>query len=226
MNTTRFIVLAVTAGILGCSERHSDPTTAAAPIIPAEEALALFGTEVMVALVNLHPDPKDKAAAEQRLRTEFSRIIDKYAPSLRPEEGSKRYVSNDESFVLVIAANGTNGKKGAEASVADDQVRVVVAIGGDGSPAPQGGGAGGGSASARARNGVAVALGGRGGDGRAGGGGGGCGATGGIGSISLGGEGGKGNRSGSNGGPAGGSGIVNAKAIIEAVEQLKEAKGG
>ena len=150
MNTTRFIVLAVTAGILGCSERHSDPTTAAAPIIPAEEALALFGTEVMVALVNLHPDPKDKAAAEQRLRTEFSRIINKYAPSLRPEEGSKRYVSNDESFVLVIAANGTNGKKGAEASVADDQVRVVVAIGGDGSPAPQGGGAGGGSASARA----------------------------------------------------------------------------
>jgi RNA polymerase sigma factor (sigma-70 family) len=190
----------------------------------AEEPFEQLRAEVIAVLGKFDSDPKNKAAAEQQLRNALATIVDKYSEKLRPDMGSKKLVSADKTFVLVIAANGRNGK-GGEVSEADDAVAtLVVAVGGDGSPAGVGQTAsGGGLARAKAPNGVALALGGRGGAGigrMGGGGGGGSDAKGSIGSIGLGGNGGP-SGNGQEGG-AGGCKIENADAIIKAVKALQK----
>ncbi len=195
---------------------------------PVEE----FRAEVKALLANLGPDLKDKEPnvnKEEILRGELSQIIDKYSPKLRPARGSKRYVSKDKVFVLVIAANaGINETKGANAEAVDPQAHLVVAIGGDGSPGLTTNGGAGGQAVAKAAKGVALAIGGRGGmarglnpgaGGLGGGGGGGSGAEGSTGSISLGGPGGKGFKNGADGGTGGGDEIVNPEAIRRAMRK-------
>ena len=218
MITTRFIVLVLAVGLLGCSKKSPSEV----PIIPAKEALAGFHSDLITALRNLQPDAKDEKAVEQSLRAELSKIIDQYGPSLRPKSGSQKYFSSDESFVLVIGANGLDGKAGVKATGSDGQARLVVVVGGDGGVGRSGKAAGaGGSANAKSPNGIAVALGGRGGNGGQGSGGGGGGGagncSGSVGSVSLGGQGGKGYGGGGDGGTGSGNGIINPKAIVELV---------
>jgi hypothetical protein len=180
---------------------------------------------VCAVLSKLDPAPKDKAAAEQALRQELSRIVIEHAAKLRPANGSKKYVSSDKVFLLVLGANGVNGGNGTNVEAEDKQAKLIVAIAGNGSDS-QGNGkvGGGGSASALTPSGIAVALGGSGGAGvgkDGGGGGGGAGSEGGVGSISLGGEGGKAVAGGGgDGGPGGGSGIKGVISIVEAVQKL------
>lgn len=177
------------------------------------EPVEQFRTELRAALAKLGADVKNGVAADQAVHKEVSRLVDKHLPKLRPEAGSKRYISADKTFVLVIGANGSNGKHAVAASAADNQAKIVVAVGGDGGP-PQPGlnGGNGANAMAQAPNGIAVAFGGRGG---AGGGIGGHGdATGIIGSVGVGGSG--------SGGFGKGNGIKNAKAIAEAIKGVKK----
>jgi hypothetical protein len=193
----------------------------------ADQSLEQFRAEVLAVLGKFDPNPKDEeaAAAEQQLRAALAKVVDKYSGQLRPAAGSKRYVSADKAFVLVIAADGRKGGKGEAAESEDARAKLVVAVGGGGTPAGPGQPAGGGGpARAKAPSGVALALGGRGGaggGGMGGGGGGGSGAAGGIGSIALGGEGGQGN-GGGDGGAGGGSGIDNPDAVRKAVRELQK----
>jgi len=246
MVMTRLIILVLAAGLLGCSKTSSSPVKPTALVIPADEALVRFRSDLIAALGNLAPDSKDETVAEQNLHVELSRLIEQYSPSLRPKSGWKKYVSSDNSLVLVIAANGPDGDSGENASASDGQARLVVAVGGDGGAGRRGKTAGaGGSGNAEAPNGIAVALGGHGGnggegsgggdagggsnggDGPGGGGGGGAGdAAGSVGSIGLGGQGGKGHGRGGDGGTGSGNGITNPKAIIELVNVLKKKQGG
>jgi hypothetical protein len=188
-----------------------------------EKPVELLRTEAIAALKKFDSDPMKKKEAERQLRAELSKIVDKYSEKLRPAEGSKKHVSADKSFVLVIAANGLNGKDGERAEADDADAKLVLAVGGNGSPAAVGRQAsGGGFARAKASGGVALALGGRGGAGGrklgGGGGGGGSDATGDIGSVGLGGNGGDG--FGFVGG-IGGCKIVKPDAIIKAMKELK-----
>ncbi len=174
-------------------------------------------------LSKFDPDPKNKEVAEKQLRADLSKVIDKYSKELRPGEGSKKYVSADKSFVLVIAASGRNG--GGDSAIGDGaDAKLVVAVGGNGSPTQAEQTArGGGSAIAKAPSGVAVAIGGNGGAGGGGKGGGGGGASvaiGSIGGITLGGNGGS-----AGPGQEGGTGackVGNADAVIKAVKELQK----
>jgi hypothetical protein len=180
--------------------------------------------EVVAALRKFDPDPKNKAAAERQLRADLSKVVDKYSMQLRPGMGSKKFVTADKAFVLVIAANGRNGEKGEPAEADDAKAKLVVAVGGDGGSALAGQTAGGGGlARAKASSGVALAIGGCGGvgnGGMGGGGGGGSDATGGIGSIGLGGNGG--NAGDGRVGGAGACKIANPDAIVNAVKELQK----
>jgi RNA polymerase sigma factor (sigma-70 family) len=179
-------------------------------------AIDRFQADLIEVLVKLDPDPKDPAAAQVAMRKQFAALLATHGPKLRPEKGSKKYVSSDRALVLVIAANGTAERPtGAKAEAADNEARIVVAIAGDGHGGEDGAGAGG-SARATAGAGIAIALGGRGGLG--GGGGGPCWVTAKIGAIGLGGEGGKG-VDGSGGGGDAGSSEDNIQAIVEAVKK-------
>jgi hypothetical protein len=225
MITARFMLVVLLAGIAGCS----NPPPAPPPILPADEALEGFVTDLIGALANI--DLAGDASAKEQLRSELLRIVEQYGPSLRPQTGSKRYVSPDHRFVVVIAANAPVAEKGEDASAADDHALLVIAVGGNGGVGQRGKSAGGaGSAKAEAADGLAVALGGRGGDGRErgqGGAGGGAGnASGKVGSIGLGGSGGRGHRGGGHGGTAGGTGITNPTAIVELVRVLNKHEGG
>jgi hypothetical protein len=180
------------------------------------DSLQEFRREVCAVLAKLDPTPKDRAAAREALRRDLWKVVDKHA-KLRPDKGSKTYVSTDKAFVLVIAANGGPGLDGEGARADHKSALLVVAVGGVGGPAQGGKDAGGGGmADARAESGVAVALGGRGGVG--GGGGAGAGGQGGIGLIGLGGEGGK-SADGSEGGEGGHLSTGNLKAIAEAARK-------
>jgi hypothetical protein len=145
-----------------------------------------FQSEIIDVLKKLDPNPTNKEEYEKSVRRDLYKIIDKFSAKLRPNMGSKKYVSGDKTFVLVIAANGTGDEGEDELTTAiDNEAKIVMAIAGDGDPfvedKPLSGT--GGSAVARAKNGVIVALGGRGGVG--GGRPGAAGGKGGIGSIVL-----------------------------------------
>jgi hypothetical protein len=185
-----------------------------------EQPLEQLRAEVIAVLGKFDPDPKKKEMAEQQLRADLSKIIGRYSGKLRPDMGSKKHITADKAFVLVIAANGRNGGNGEAAEADDAQAKLVIAVSGDGSPALVGQPAGGGgSARAKAATGIALAVGGRGGDGRAGtggGGGGGTDATGGVGSVGLGGSGGT--AGDGRAGGAGGCKIENPDAIVKAAK--------
>lgn len=180
-----------------------------------------FQTEVKAVLEKLDPNPIDKGASEAKTRDELYLIVDKFAAKLRPVKGTKAYVSKDKTFVLVIAADASNAAgNGEDVTAADQEAKIVVAIGGNGFPAVMNvsGAGSGGSANATATSGVAISLGGRGGVG--GGGGGGSGSKGAIGEVGLGGAGGLGFGNDGAGGSGGGNGIVNPMAIIEAAKKF------
>jgi hypothetical protein len=189
------------------------------------EPIELFRAEVIAALAKIEAAPRDAQEAEKQARAELVKIVDKYSAKLRPNEGSKKYVSQDKSLVLVIAANGQKGMGGGSAQVDDAEAKLVLAVGGNGSPAKDGQKAtGGGAAIALARSGVAIAIAGNGGDGAAGlGGGGGGGASGifgGSGGISLSGSGGVGPA-----GELGGLGAIKIdkpEAIAQAIQELQK----
>jgi hypothetical protein len=214
--TFAIVALALLMTTVGCNRSGPTTGTAPAPAPPlsqekADELVAEFRTQLWAVL------------AKQNPQAELAEVVNKYAVQLRPPNGSKTYTSKDKAFVLVIAANGSNGEPGGDAQAEDTEARLVVAVAGDGGPA--GGrnrGGNGGKASARAAGGVAVAVGGRGGDG---GGGGGDGAStkveGKVGGIGLAGPGGSGIGPGASGGAggAGSSGGGNPLAIIEAAKE-------
>jgi hypothetical protein len=213
--TFAIVAVALLASIVGCN--RSRPTTGtgpapAPPLTPEEvdQLLGEFRTQVWAVLAKKNP------------QAELAEVVNKYAVQLRPLNGSKTYTSKDKAFVLVIAANGSNGEPGGDAQAEDKEARLVMAVAGDGGPA--GGrnrGGNGGNASARAAAGVAVAVGGRGGDGGGGGGrGGNTKAEGKVGGIGLGGPGGKGIGPGAPGGGGGsGSGSGTVEAILEAAKE-------
>jgi hypothetical protein len=203
-----------------------------------KDAVEDFRTEITARLANLDcVDVTDKQADAKKkkelesLRRDIYQIVDRYSVKLRPLAGSKKYVSKDRRFVLVIGANGDNinTTKGEQADASDPQATLVVAIGGDGSPGLTKNGGAGGQAAAKAAKGVALAIGGRGGmaqglnqggGGFGGGGGGSSHAGGSVGSISLGGPGGKGFNNGGNGGHGGGNDIVQPRAIRDAMKKM------
>jgi hypothetical protein len=211
---TTFAVVAVALlmSTVGCSRSGPTTGTAPAPAPPlsqekADQLVAEFRTQLWAVL------------AKKNRQAELAELVTKYAVQLRPPNRSKTYTSKDKAFVLVIAANGSNGEPGGDAQAEDKEARLVVAVAGDGSPVGGGKPAGrGGQATARAPSGVALAFGGRGGEG--GGPGGHASVEGKIGGIGLGGPGGKGIGGGGAGGAGGSSsGGSNPKAIIEAAKE-------
>jgi hypothetical protein len=188
-----------------------------------EQPIEQFREEVVALLSKIDTDPKKAAEAEKQLRTDLAKIVEKYEAKFRSNEGSKKYVSKDKSLVLVIGANGQEGKGGAAAQADDSEAKIVIAVAGNGSPAKDGKKAtGGGAAIAISRSGVAIAVAGNGGDGSAGlgggGGGGSAGVLGGTGSITLGGSGGVG-AAGEPGG-VGATKIDKPEAIVKAMKEL------
>jgi hypothetical protein len=97
-------------------------------------------------LQHLEGNPTDPKAYERKLRTELYRVVDRYALLLRAERGTRKYVSADKSFILVIGSD-----KGEGVDARDDSALLVVAIAG-----------GKAAATARAGNGIAVAISGQG----------------------------------------------------------------
>jgi hypothetical protein len=193
-----------------------------------EKPFDQFQSEIFNILKKLDPNPKNAEEYEKTVRNDLYKIVDKFSANLRPGTGSKKHLSTDKTFVLVIAANGAGDKRVGElAEAIDDDAKIVVAIAGDGAPFVQdksSPGAGG-CAVAIARKGVIVALAGRGGvgDGAAGA----AAGRGGIGAIVLNGE--RGEKVPNTGVAGqgdtgiflkGGSdrGITNVKAIIDALK--------
>src|SRR5262249_24678334 len=82
-------------------------------------------SEVIAVLARLESNPVNKEGAAQKLRTALYRIIDKHGGKLRPGTGSKKFVSADGTFVLVIAASGGNGRKGEKAEASDKKAKLV-----------------------------------------------------------------------------------------------------
>jgi hypothetical protein len=209
--TLAIMVVILLTSAIGCN--RPGPATGSGPVpatpLPPEkvdELLGEFRTQVWTVLANQNP------------QTELAAVVNRYAVELRPEKRSKTYTSKDKAFVLVIAANGTNGERGGDALAEDKDARLVMAVAGDGAPAREGNPAGsGGQAIARAPLGVAVALGGHGGEG--GGPGGHASVEGKFGGIGLGGRGGKGIGGGGVGGAGGNSSGGNPQAIIEAAKE-------
>lgn len=185
-----------------------------------DKSFEQFQSDIIDVLKKLDSNPKDKKAYEATVRGELYKIVDKYSENLRPDTGSKTYVSPDKTFVLVISANGKKEAGGGEKAVAiDNDAKIVVAIAGDGIPYVKdtNNSGGGGAAIAQGKKGVAIAIAGRGGNG--GGGGGGAVGLGGIGGLGMGGEGGAAIAGVvGRGGDGQGSGIQNAQAIIDALK--------
>jgi hypothetical protein len=112
----------------------------------ADHAFELFRREMTEVLHHLEVNPTDPKASERNLRAELYRVVDRYALLLRAESGTRKYVSADKSFILVIGSD-----KGEGVSAKDDSALLVVAIAG-----------GKAAATAWAGNGIAVAVSGQG----------------------------------------------------------------
>jgi hypothetical protein len=190
-----------------------------------EPSIEEFRTEIIAALSKIDTDPRNTKETEKQTRADVINLLNKYVAKLRPNEGSKKFVSKDKSLVVVIAADGREGVGGAAAEAIDPEAKIVIAVAGNGSTAKNGKKAtGGGAAVAVARYGVAVAVAGSGGDGAEGlGGGGGGGAAtaiGGAGGIIIGGNGGTG-AAGELGG-LGGCKLDKPEAIVKAAKELEK----